>query len=134
MTFRMANAAGTPPAVSHSPGVLPATPSALPTTPAAALATPEGLMAIAHLPPEYQQLAHLAAAQHQQIAMMGPLQLAEEASRQAEAAAQAAAMAAAAATSAQAMPHHLDSGPTSFNEMLENIMKNSVREYLRLMP
>ena len=85
-------------------------------------------MQMSQLPPEYQHLAHLAAAQHSQLAMLGPLHLVEEANRQAEAAAQAAAAAKAAAASAMAKP--LEGAGGGLNEMLETMMKNSVREYL----
>ena len=88
-------------------------------------------MQLSHLPPEYQHLAHLAAAQPSQLAMLGPMHLAEEASRQAEAAAQAAASAKVAPTFASGKPCDVSAGMGGgLNEMLETMMKNSVREYL----
>mmetsp|Transcript_11844 Transcript_11844/g.33427 ORF Transcript_11844/g.33427 Transcript_11844/m.33427 type:complete len:513 (-) Transcript_11844:34-1572(-) len=122
-------------------------------SPASVLSSTEGKAALACLPPEYQHLAELAALHHHQMATLGPAKLAEESTRQAEAAAAAAAAAqqAAAAAAAAAAGHMLPTSfavalqqqhsaqtaattasdrPSPLNEMLESIMKNTVREYL----
>eukprot|EP00951_Prasinocladus_malaysianus_P029062 scaffold266832_cov27-Prasinocladus_malaysianus.AAC.3 len=102
--------------------------SALGTTPSAVLASPAGRASIAQLPPEYQRLAHLAAAQpglhaseSRKPAKM-EFKSAQKSSHFSEP------MHAYRETPEQTKPS--PDGNSSFNEMIQSIMKESIKEYL----
>jgi hypothetical protein len=109
-----------------------------PSTPASILASQPGLMAMSCLPPEYQQLARLAASQASGAASEPPP---SQPSAPAPSVPSAAAFAAQMASASPSMARLQPSTPIAqevappaadtFRDMLKTLLKDSVRDYLK---